>query len=128
MNSRLHPTQRYSLACPGPIVLSCLSPCCITTLACSNSVLCAPFHMLQTVRVATTSQQVVSENSGDGGIGFDDRDTRDPHPPPSCHPGLVGPLPTLAVVVTLAEAVVDCLLDGKCHEDIFVALRPSSVA
>lgn len=26
---------------------------------------------------------------------------------------MIGPLPALAVVVTLAEAMVDCLLDGE---------------
>lgn len=33
---------------------------------------------------------------------------------PACHPGLVGPLPALAVVVTVAESLVDCLLSGAC--------------
>lgn len=34
------------------------------------------------------------------------------HPPP-CHPGMVGPLPALSIVVTVAEAMVDCLLNSE---------------
>lgn len=36
-----------------------------------------------------------------------------PPAPLACHPGVVGPLPALAVVVTLAESLVDCLLSGE---------------
>ena len=32
--------------------------------------------------------------------------------PPTCHPGVVGPLASLGVVVTLAEALVECLVSG----------------
>ncbi|CAM9282774.1 unnamed protein product [Ectocarpus fasciculatus] len=32
--------------------------------------------------------------------------------PPACHPGVVSPLTNLGVVVTLAEALADCLLTG----------------
>lgn len=34
-------------------------------------------------------------------------------PPPSCNPQSVSPLAALGVVVTLAEALVDCLLSGE---------------
>ncbi len=36
-----------------------------------------------------------------------------PPAPPACHPGVVSPLTALGVVVTLAEALVDCLLSGE---------------
>lgn len=44
----------------------------------------------------------------------DDDATQPPAPaPPPCHPGVVSPLAALGVVVTLAEALVDCLLSGE---------------
>lgn len=35
------------------------------------------------------------------------------NPPPSCNPQAVSQLTALGVVITLAEALVDCLLDGE---------------
>lgn len=40
-------------------------------------------------------------------------------PPPSCNPQSVSPLAGLGVVVTLAEALVDCLLNGERRQDCY---------
>ena len=33
--------------------------------------------------------------------------------PHTCHPGMVGPLTSLGVVVTLAETLVECVVSGE---------------
>eukprot|EP00752_Nemacystus_decipiens_P007038 g6313.t1 len=46
-------------------------------------------------------------------------------PPPTCHPGVVSPLTALGVVVTLAEALVDCILSGSSCPPAIPALPPT---
>ena len=66
----------------------------------------------QTVQLANASGEHASA-SIEVSFNRDYPELSDLVSPPPCNPGLVGPLPALAIVVTLAEALVDCLLSGE---------------
>ncbi|CAM9888917.1 unnamed protein product [Ectocarpus sp. 4 AP-2014] len=63
---------------------------------------------METLRMVTPSNQQTPDQQE-----ADDDIIQPPAPaPPACHPGVVSPLTTLGVVVTIAEALADCLLTG----------------
>lgn len=88
---------------------------CVTAVALSRTGHAPDLHHVlylsrpQTVRTVTLPRENVPGDV-EGGHGF----SRPPAPPPpTCHPGVVGSFTALSVVVTLAEALVDCILGGE---------------
>ena len=80
--------------------------------------------LLQTLRVVTPPNQgAESSQEANGDIA-----EPPPLPPPTCHPGVVSPLTALGVVVTLSEALVDCLLSGESRATAILIMFCRSVA
>ncbi|CBN77360.1 expressed unknown protein [Ectocarpus siliculosus] len=77
---------------------------------------------METLRMVTPSNQQTPDQQE-----ADDDVIEPPAPaPPACHPGVVSPLTTLGVVVTLAEALADCLLTGiSCPRAIHFSRKAS---
>lgn len=71
------------------------------------------FPLSQTVRVAPSCAKQAPVRRDNGDVFESDHDSCHAAHRPQCHPGLVGPLPALAIVVTVAEAMVDCLLNSE---------------
>eukprot|EP00903_Cladosiphon_okamuranus_P013494 g12569.t1 len=76
--------------------------------------------VMETLRVVAPSNQgATCSREANGDV------SELPSPPPlTCHPGVVSPLTALGIVVTLSEALVDCLLSGSaCPPGIRVPPR-----